>query len=121
MRGSLEKLTWRWIRFLATACHTLWMGVPVVTRTGTSAVSRATGSLLHTVGLPEWVARDEADYLRIAAEWAGDLPRLAELRAVLRGKVQASPLMDAPRFARNVEAACRAMWKRWCGGPRSWP
>jgi len=22
--------------------------------------------------------------------------------------------MDAPRFARNVEAAYRSMWRRWC-------
>jgi len=28
----------------------------------------------------------------------------------------ASPLMDAPRFARNVEAAYRSMWERWRAG-----
>ena len=26
------------------------------------------------------------------------------------------PLMDAPRFARNMEAAYRQMWRRWCQG-----
>jgi predicted O-linked N-acetylglucosamine transferase (SPINDLY family) len=30
--------------------------------------------------------------------------------------MQASPLMDAPRFAQNVEAAYRSMWERWCSG-----
>jgi predicted O-linked N-acetylglucosamine transferase (SPINDLY family) len=25
-----------------------------------------------------------------------------------------SPLMDAPRFAKNVEQAYRQMWKQWC-------
>jgi predicted O-linked N-acetylglucosamine transferase (SPINDLY family) len=25
-----------------------------------------------------------------------------------------SPLMDAPRFARAVEAAYRKMWRKWC-------
>ncbi|MGD0770266.1 MAG: hypothetical protein ABSB42_18945 [Tepidisphaeraceae bacterium] len=29
-------------------------------------------------------------------------------------RLQASPLMDAPRFARNIEAAYRQTWKTWC-------
>jgi len=99
---------------MTTTCHTLWMGVPVVTREGTTAVSRAGSSLLHAIGLPDWVARSEEEYVRIAAAWATDFPRLAELRATLRPRMQASPLMDAQRFARNIEAAYRAMWQRWC-------
>jgi len=99
---------------MTTTCHALWMGVPVVTRTGTTSVSRAASSLLHTVGLPEWIAQSEEDYIRIATEWAHDLPRLAELRATLRPRMQASPLMDAPRFARNIETIYRTIWQRWC-------
>jgi len=45
---------------------------------------------------------------------AGDLPRLAELRSTLRQRMENSPLMDADRFARNVESAYRAMWRQWC-------
>jgi protein O-GlcNAc transferase len=70
-----------------------------------------------TVNLAELVASSEEDYLRLAVELAGNLPRLAELRATLRLRMQASPLMDAPRFARNVEAAYRSMWERWCAAP----
>jgi predicted O-linked N-acetylglucosamine transferase (SPINDLY family) len=90
------------------------MGVPVVTRAGRSATSRAGRSLLHTMGLPECVADTEEDYIRIAAELAGDLERLAEMRRTLRPRMQASPLMDAPRFAGHVEKAYRTMWERWC-------
>jgi predicted O-linked N-acetylglucosamine transferase (SPINDLY family) len=99
---------------MTTTCHALWMGVPVVTRAGTTAVSRAGASLLTALGYPEWIATNEDQYVRGAAKLAGDLPRLAELRANLRGQMQASPLMDAPRFARHVEAVYRAMWRRWC-------
>jgi protein O-GlcNAc transferase len=64
--------------------------------------------------LPELVARDAEQYVQIAAGLAADLPRLAELRATLRERMEKSPLMDAPRFARDVEAAYRQMWRRWC-------
>jgi predicted O-linked N-acetylglucosamine transferase (SPINDLY family) len=90
------------------------MGVPVVSLRGRAAVGRAGFSILSNVGLPELVARDVDDYVRIAAELASDLPRLASLRATLRPRMQASPLMDAPRFAGNVESAYREMWRRWC-------
>jgi predicted O-linked N-acetylglucosamine transferase (SPINDLY family) len=98
----------------ATTCDALWMGVPVVSLAGTNAVSRAGLSILTNVGLAELVARTPAEYVSIAARLAGDLPRLAALRAGLRERMQASPLTDAPRFARNVEAAYRDMWRRWC-------
>jgi hypothetical protein len=97
-----------------TTCEALWMGVPVVSLAGRTAVSRLGLSVLTNAGLPELVAFSEEDYVRIAAQLAHDLPRLAELRATLRPRMQASPLMDAPRFARNMEAAYRTMWQRWC-------
>jgi len=99
---------------MTTTCHTLWMGVPVITRAGTTAVSRAGRSLLETIGFPEWVADSDEEYIHIAAEWAQDHLRLAETRRVLRSRMEASPLMDAPRFARHVEDAYRTIWKRWC-------
>jgi len=76
--------------------------------------SRAGLSLLSSIGLAEFAASSEDDYVRLATELAADLPRLADLRATLRPRMRASPLMDAPRFARNIEAAYRAMWQRWC-------
>jgi predicted O-linked N-acetylglucosamine transferase (SPINDLY family) len=45
---------------------------------------------------------------------ANDLPTLIELRIGLRDRVAHSPLLDAPGFARSVEAAYREMWRRWC-------
>ena len=64
--------------------------------------------------MPELIAADPEDLARIAAGLAADLPRLSQLRATLRDRLEDSPLMDAPRFARNVEAAYRLMWQRWC-------
>ncbi len=100
-----------------TTFNALWMGVPVVTLAGQTALGRGGVSILSNIGLPELVASDGEQYVRIAADLAQDLSRLSELRATMRDRMRASPLMDAPRFARNVEAAYREMWKRWCLKP----
>jgi len=97
-----------------TTCDALWMGVPVVTLGGKTAVSRAGVSILSNVGLPELISRSMGQYTQIAAQLAADLPRLAELRASLRQRMRSSPLMDARYFARAVEAAYRQMWRGWC-------
>ena len=99
---------------ITTTCDALWMGVPVLTLPGATPASRAGFGLLSAAGLPELVAHSEDEYLRIAAELAGDVPRLAQLRSTLRARVESSPLMDGPRFARHVEHAYRQMWRRWC-------
>ena len=93
----------------------MWLGVPVISLVGKTAVGRAGLSILSNVGLPELVAQSPAEYVRIASGLAADLPRLGALRAELRDRMRRSPLMDAPRFARCVEAAFRGMWQRWCG------
>lgn len=97
-----------------TTLDALWMGVPVLTLPGTLTPSRAGASLLTTIGLREMIAGSEDDYLALAVNFARDLPRLAALRASLRGCLQRSPLMDAKRFARATEAAYREMWLQWC-------
>jgi predicted O-linked N-acetylglucosamine transferase (SPINDLY family) len=79
-------------------------------------VGRAGLSLLRNLTLHELAAQSPEEYVAIAAALAGDLPRLAGLRAGLRGRMAASPLMDGPRLARGVEAAYRRMWRDWCRG-----
>jgi predicted O-linked N-acetylglucosamine transferase (SPINDLY family) len=97
-----------------TTLDSLWMGVPVITLVGQTAVGRAGMSLLTNLGRPELIAESPEQFVRIARELAGDLPRLGKLRSSLRGQMQNSPLMDGRRFARHVEAAYRQMWQRWC-------
>jgi protein O-GlcNAc transferase len=98
-----------------TTCDALYMGVPVVTLCDTSAEALAVGrggaSILTQVGLGELVARDVDQYVRLAVELGRSPARLAELRSTLRGRMTASPLMDAKGFARSVEDAFRGMWR----------
>jgi predicted O-linked N-acetylglucosamine transferase (SPINDLY family) len=89
------------------------MGVPVVTLVGQTVVGRAGLCQLMNLGLPELIAYNPEQFVDVAAALARGLPRVADLRATLRDRMQASPLMDAPRFTRSVEAAYRQMWKRF--------
>jgi protein O-GlcNAc transferase len=97
-----------------TSLDSYWMGVPVVTLVGKTVVGRAGLSQLTNLGLTELIAHTPQEYVQIAAGLATDLPRLAELRRTLRSRMQASPLTDAPKFARNIESAYRQMWRNWC-------
>ena len=94
-----------------TTCDALWMGVPIVTLRGQTAVGRAGVTLLNSIGLGELVAHTPEQYLALARELANDLPKLEQLRTGMRQRMLASPLMDAAKFARSIEAAYLQMWR----------
>jgi predicted O-linked N-acetylglucosamine transferase (SPINDLY family) len=97
-----------------TSLDSYWMGVPVVTLVGQTAVSRAGWCQLSNLGLPELAGQTPEQFVQIAVELARDLPRLRDLRATLRQRLEQSPLMDAAKFTRSIEAAYRQMWRSWC-------
>jgi predicted O-linked N-acetylglucosamine transferase (SPINDLY family) len=97
-----------------TTCDALWMGVPVVSLIGRTAVSRAGSTLLSNVGLERLVVLSEEQYVERAAELIRDQGSLAELRRQLRHDLESSPIMDAPQFTRGFEAALRTAWRAWC-------
>jgi predicted O-linked N-acetylglucosamine transferase (SPINDLY family) len=94
-----------------TTCEALWMGCPVVVLEGPSHVSRVGVSLLKTVGLPDCIAKTREGYIEKAVALAGDLDALSALRAGMRERLSASPLLDSPGFARRFENAIEEMVK----------
>lgn len=97
-----------------TTADSLWMGVPVLTLPGDSALSRQGASLLHNAGLPGWVARSADDYVGLARQHATERQALADLRCSLRRRLLASPLCDATRFAADLHKSLRRVWRRYC-------
>ena len=97
-----------------TSLDAFWMGVPTLTLLGKTAVGRAGWSQLCNLDLKELAAETPQQYIAIAAQLAGDLPRLDDLRRTMRQRMLQSPLMDANRFARNMESVYRQIWRRWC-------
>lgn len=97
-----------------TLFESLYMGVPFITLARGVGVGRIGASTLTGLGRPEWAASTEAEYVDKVVAMASDIPALARIRAGLREEMRASSLMDEPAFARKVETALRAMFKKWC-------
>ena len=93
-----------------TTLDALWMATPIVTCTGTTAVSRGAASILHCAGLDELITHNAEDFITCATSLATDPARLIALRRNLRNHFERSPLMDGKRFARNIEAAFEQAW-----------
>lgn len=96
-----------------TLFESVYMGLPFVTLAGTPSMGTQGASVLTALGRPEWIAHSEDEYVNKLVALASDIPALADLRAGLRQEMQASPLMDEPGFARDVEDAYFAMFQRW--------
>jgi len=99
-----------------TTCEALWMGVPVITMAGAHHMSRVGCSLLTAVGRPDLIAHSADDYIGLATRLAGQGKLSTQQRRDLREQMRRSPLLDADRFARKVEAAYRQMWIRYARG-----
>ena len=97
-----------------TVCEALWMGVPVVVLAGETYVTRFGGSALVNLDLQDLIAASPEEYVDIAVRLAGDVERLADAARRAAKRMEASPLLDAAGFTRNLEAAYRQMWSRWC-------
>ena len=90
------------------------MGVPVITRAGEVHMSRVGASILHCVGLDELIAQDDEQYVRRAIDIARDIGARAALRAQMRARLAASPLLDHAGFTRQLETQFRHVWRAWC-------
>ena len=93
-----------------TSVECLWMGVPVLTLAGDSLISRQGVGILMNIGLPNWIAENESEYITKSIFFASDLEKLATLRSRLRRQILTSPLFDAQSFAQDFE---KSLWEMW--------
>ncbi|CAG7633937.1 Photosystem I assembly protein Ycf3 [Paenibacillus solanacearum] len=97
-----------------TTCEALWMGIPVVTLSGESHVSRVGVSLLTNVELPELIASNKEEYKQKVVDLANDSDFLLNLRLNLRNRMRHSFLMNSLGFTRKFEYVLREVWTEWC-------
>jgi len=92
----------------------LHMGVPVVTKLGAGASSRAGAAIVTSIGLGAWVAESDEDYIAIARRFASKPDELAALRAELPVRIAASHSGNVERYTRCVEDGYRQFWRAYC-------
>jgi protein O-GlcNAc transferase len=97
-----------------TTLEAMWMGVPTITYVGDTFASRHSATHLTAAGLREFCMPDVDSYVAAAVSWSSRREELAELRRGLRARVDASPLCDAPRFAKNLSDQLMRLWTDWC-------
>jgi predicted O-linked N-acetylglucosamine transferase (SPINDLY family) len=88
----------------------LYMGVPVVTRLGNSITKRLGGAILSAIGMTDWIANDNDQYIDIAMKANPDQLRM--LRRILPDMINTR--CGPVAYTRSVEQAYQAMWTKYC-------
>ena len=96
-----------------TSLEAIWMGVPVLTKKGFKFVSRTTESIIHNLGMPDWVANDENEYVKKAIKFSTNLELLTEINKSLRQVALESPLFNSTLFAKQLNNAFWEMWNNF--------
>lgn len=88
-----------------TANDILWMGVPILTLSGRTYISRMCGSLLNAVGLPELIATSQRQYEEIAIRLGTDSRMLKTYKRYLQEWRFESDLFRVDQLVRDIEGA----------------
>jgi predicted O-linked N-acetylglucosamine transferase (SPINDLY family) len=98
-----------------TTAEALWMGLPTLTLALPGMLGRQGEAFMRAVGLDDWVATSEADYIAKAIHWGQadhDARRsLTTLRHGLRARLVKSAAFNAQIFAVQWVDAMDAMWQ----------
>ncbi|MBW8847929.1 MAG: acetylglucosamine transferase [Burkholderiales bacterium] len=86
-----------------TASDCLWMGTPILTRSGRTYISRMAGSLLTAVGLPDLITTTIEEYEQRAVQIGRQPARAASYKRYLAEQGHSSPLFDIPATVRDIE------------------
>ncbi|KAI3386237.1 hypothetical protein SNEBB_002605 [Seison nebaliae] len=93
-----------------TSMDMLWAGTPVITLPLETLASRVAASQLMALGCPELIAKDEDDFVRIAAKLGTDLNYLQKTRAKVWHARIHSPLFDCSLYTRDLEQLAKRAW-----------
>jgi len=82
-----------------TSCEALWMGAPVITRTGKTPASNQTASILREINLGEFVTSSAGEFIEQAKRLSFDIEKLSHLRSTMRDRFSSSSMGNPKVFA----------------------
>eukprot|EP01102_Stenamoeba_stenopodia_P020858 TRINITY_DN8274_c0_g1_i1.p1 TRINITY_DN8274_c0_g1~~TRINITY_DN8274_c0_g1_i1.p1 ORF type:complete len:750 (+),score=169.42 TRINITY_DN8274_c0_g1_i1:210-2459(+) len=97
-----------------TTCESLFMGVPVISYEGANHAWNVGKSLLNNIGLGEFVAKTDEQYVDIAVNLGTNPKKIQETRSKLRDQMLSSALCNGPEFIKEIEKAYFMMWESYC-------
>ena len=77
------------------------MGVPTLTVEGNSHLSRCTFSLNKSLGLNDFIASSQNDYIKKAVELAKDINKIQETKNFLLKNIDTFDAFNAKKFAKE--------------------
>jgi protein O-GlcNAc transferase len=98
----------------ATTAQAAWMGLPTMCLAGETAASRFSATLMHQLGLDEFITSSIEDYVSMGGFWANQIDKLSQIRQEMRERYSRSPLSKPEAFADNFTDRLRAMWQKRC-------
>lgn len=91
----------------STASDVIWMGLPMLTLSGNTFVSRMAGSLLKYVGVPELITHSEDEYVDKAVELATDANHLDQLK----DRIESFRLNRGKHLARDIAGSLERLYR----------
>lgn len=86
-----------------SSADALFAGLPLITLEGKSFQARVAGSMLNTLGLKRWIAKNTRAYVDIASRLGQSQALLAEAKHDLVLAKQSSSLFDSDKFVNDFE------------------
>ena len=100
---------------LTITIENAFMGVPVLTMAGETISSKGTARINRTIGLNNFIAKNEKDYVKKAVKIASDIKKLKYYRKNLRNIIKNSYLCnDYKIFTQKIEKEYKKAWKNFC-------
>jgi predicted O-linked N-acetylglucosamine transferase (SPINDLY family) len=85
-----------------TSLESYWMGVPVLTKKGDYFISKSTESINKNIGLNDWIANDESDYINKAVNFSNNLNFLQSVKNYLLENRETFAIFDSEDFAKQM-------------------